>query len=107
MAPSLAAQLVTLSIIALQRQTYHNRRLNLPSWNGTYDFVVVGAGTAGSIVAGRLSENPRVNVLLIEAGGPMGISNDIMEAFWMLSPSWNYISTPQKYAGKEGNIDLF
>ncbi|EQB43816.1 hypothetical protein CGLO_17492 [Colletotrichum gloeosporioides Cg-14] len=38
-----------------------------------FDFIVVGGGTAGCVAAGRLAENPNVNILVIEAG----VSNPI------------------------------
>ena len=41
----------------------------------SYDYIVVGAGTCGCIVANRLTEDPNISVLLVEAGGMMMIQN--------------------------------
>ncbi|KAF9482968.1 aryl-alcohol-oxidase from pleurotus Eryingii [Pholiota conissans] len=71
----------------------------------TFDYIIVGAGTGGLVVANRLSEDPRVSVLVIEAG----VSDDSILGFEapFLGPTmtpntiydWNYTVTPQPGMG--------
>jgi choline dehydrogenase len=65
-----------------------------------YDFVVVGAGSAGCVLANRLSENPEVRVLLCEAGPPDRARQiHIPAALTTLFRSdvdWAYFTEPQE-----------
>ncbi|KAL3284586.1 hypothetical protein HHI36_018743 [Cryptolaemus montrouzieri] len=66
---------------------------------GTFDFIVVGAGSSGSIVAARLSEVEKWNVLLLEAGDWDDDLTDIPYIYNLLQFSdrnWGYYTVPQK-----------
>lgn len=80
----------------------------------TADYVVVGAGTAGSILAARLSEDPQVSVALLELGGmdtnpAIYDQSSLNPMFSLWNPqgaeNWGYRTEPQ--AGLDGRqVDI-
>lgn len=67
----------------------------------TYDFVIAGGGTAGCVLASRLSEDPDVTVCLVEAGpSDVGDDNILVLSEWMhlldSGYDWDYPVEPQE-----------
>jgi len=69
-----------------------------------YDYVIVGAGSAGCVLANRLSEDPDVSVALIEAGPPDTLENiHVPLAFGQLfrtEVDWDYSTAAEPFADR-------
>ncbi|GAB0093755.1 hypothetical protein DMENIID0001_089300 [Sergentomyia squamirostris] len=71
----------------------YGRRVFHRGFEEEYDFIIVGAGSAGSVVANRLSENPNWRILLVEAGGDPPIESEIPRIWLSLQDTqfdWKY-----------------
>ncbi|XP_062566969.1 glucose dehydrogenase [FAD, quinone]-like [Saccostrea cucullata] len=91
-------------ILGVTAVYFTNRRtptFELISLNSSYDYIILGAGSAGCVLANRLSEDPGSSVLILEAGGSedenQNISVPIGSGLVQNSKQdWMFKSEPQK-----------
>ena len=67
-----------------------------------FDYIIIGAGTAGCVLANRLSAEAGVSILLLEAGGPyrhpmLPIPMMAGLSYFIKSTNWNYESAPEPH----------
>ncbi|KAG8334924.1 hypothetical protein J6590_079840 [Homalodisca vitripennis] len=70
-----------------------------PKENEQFDFIIVGAGSAGCVIANRLTESGKWNVLLVEAGGDPSKTTEVPALFGALQETdedWKYQTDPEK-----------
>ncbi|XP_018332923.1 glucose dehydrogenase [FAD, quinone]-like isoform X2 [Agrilus planipennis] len=94
--------LIFMCILKEWMFTYFSNYLLPEKIINEFDYIVVGSGSAGSIVALRLAENSNNTVLVLEAGICAGILFDIPGLTPLLQKSlvdWHYSTVPQKHGG--------
>ncbi|KAF9105055.1 hypothetical protein BGX27_009834 [Mortierella sp. AM989] len=110
--PKINAAVVGVALGGVAGATYLNKKLNQEPNRGPwdprtdsqthYDYIILGGGTAGCVLANRLTEDPKVNVLVLEAGYSDNITGSmtpgLFSTLWGTDVDWKFRTVPQKHA---------
>ncbi|TFK33633.1 hypothetical protein BDQ12DRAFT_690833 [Crucibulum laeve] len=102
-------QILTLVIAQLSSNAYQISTEPLNIANHTFDYVIVGGGTAGLTIANRLTEHPRTTVLVVEAGIDVVDDPRVTDPGNFAGPDvsdldWSYKTTNQTFGGRSLGI---
>jgi choline dehydrogenase len=101
----------------IQARSLLGSSFGVPGRNATYEYVIVGGGTAGLTLATRLAEQQQGGVAVVEAGGFYEVSNGNIsqvpasdgaytgrgEDDWHPLIDWGYVTTPQAVSSELGS----
>lgn len=86
-----------------ERRARENQAKRRANFKTTYDFIICGAGAAGSVIARRLAENPACEVLLIESGPTDEVESVLNPALWPTNlgteRDWGFQAEPNPHLG--------